>query len=313
MVIDLDECFVISDADVNNELFYDNVAGVFKNPDTNGETILCINSESFSLIGNVLTFKQDSNNYYVGKLYIAIIVDDGTGFESGRSDPAYIEITFVDNIPPVITQTSNKTTFVVGSDDGTQFNKASYFKAVKVFDGQEINPVVDIRDENNQNVTNIDFTKVGTYTLNYYFVYTPVGGTQQTVQKQIVINVITGGYPNIVLTKEEVSITVGKGFNIEDLISAIQDEEDGSLTYEQIKDKITVVGMPEDLSVPGEYKITISYADSDGNQTQKEFTLKVVEPSTLWIWILVGVGGAIVLTLIIVLIIFIRRKRYLRV
>ena len=197
--------------------------------------------------------------------------------------------------------------------DFTHQNKASYFKAVKVFDGQEINPVVDIRDENNQNVTNIDFTKVGTYTLNYYFVYTPVGGTQQTVQKQIVINVITGGYPNIVLTKEEVSITVGKGFNIEDLISAIQDEEDGSLTYEQIKDKITVVGMPEDLSVPGEYKITISYADSDGNQTQKEFTLKVVEPSTLWIWILVGVGGAIVLTLIIVLIIFIRRKRYLRV
>ena len=313
LTIDIDEYFTITDADASDELIYNNGFGVFKTADINGEKILCINSESFSWNENILTFKQDSANYYVGKLYIAIIVDDGTGLPSGISEPAYIEITFVDNVPLVITQTSDKTTFVIGQDDTTTFNKASYFKAVNVFNNQEITPVVDIRDENNQNVTNIDFTKVGTYTLNYYFAYTPQGGTQEIVERQITINIITGGKPTIVLTQEELTITVGKGLNIQDIISQVQDAEDGSLTYEQIKDKIVVTGMPEDLSVPGEYKITISYADSDGNQTQKEFTLKVVEPSTLWIWILVGVGGAIVLTLLIVLIIFLNRRRYLRI
>ena len=313
LVIDIDEYFTISDADAKDVLFYENASGVFKNADMHGEKILCTNSESFSWNDNVLTFKQDSDNYYVGKLYIAIIADDGTGFASGRSDPAYIEITFVDNIPPVITETNDKTTFVIGSNDGATFNKASYFKAVKVFDGEEITPVVDIRDGNNQNVTSIDFTKTGTYTLNYYFVYTPVGGTQQTIEKQVTINVITGGHPTIVLTQEKLTITVGKGFNIKDIISQIQDDEDGTLTYEQIKDKITIVGMPEDLSIPGEYKITISYLDSDGNPTQSEFTLSVVEPSMAWMWILIAVGGTVGLALIVVLIIAIKRRRYMRI
>ena len=93
----------------------------------------------------------------------------------------------------------------------------------------------------------------------------------------------------------------------------IKDDEDGDLTYEQVKDKLVITGMPEDLNVVGEYKITISYADSDGNQTQNEFTLKVVEPSMAWMWILIAVGGGVGFALLVILIIAIKRRRYMRI
>ena len=108
-------------------------------------------------------------------------------------------------------------------------------------------------------------------------------------------------------------ITVGNDFDISTIILQIEDAEDGNATYETLKDKITIEGLPENYSTPGEYKITIKYTDNDNNTTEKIFTLRIVEQSMLWIYIVIGVAGVAVLGGIIVLIVFISRRRYTRI
>lgn len=301
-------------ADELDILTYYNEIGAFVAADTTSTKILCTNSESFSW-GNdykVLTFKQDPSAYYVGTVYLAIYVDDNTGLATGISAPAFIKITFVNNVPPTVTQNNAKTTYIIGRDDFSAFDKTAYFTATHDFDKTTITPVVNILDENNNQVINIDFTKVGTYTLNYYFRYEQ-GGVEHTIQRSVTIKVTTGGIPTIVLKQESLQITVGNDFDISTIILQIEDAEDGNATYETLKDKITIEGLPENYSTPGEYKITIKYTDNDNNTTEKIFTLKIVEQSMLWIYIVIGVAGVAVLGGIIVLIIFISRRRYTRI
>lgn len=295
-------------------LTYYNEIGAFSAADTSSAKILCTNSESFSWDTNckILTFKQDPNAYYLGTIYIALRVDDGTGLVTGISDPVFIKITFVDNIDPIVTQTQAQTTFVIGRDDSSNFDKTAYFVAVNDLDKTTITPVVNILDEDGNQVLNIDFTVAGTYTLNYYFRYER-GGQEKVITKSVAIKVVTGGIPNIVLKQEKLQIVVGDTFDISSIFSQIEDAEDGSFDYETLKDKIIIEGLPEDFETPGEYKITIRYADNDNNQTEKEFTLKIVQPSKAWIYVLIGFGSAIVVAGITILIIFLSRRRYTRI
>ncbi len=313
IVINMDDYFTVVDVDVTDVLTYYHENFAYRTTNVYGETILCVNGESFSWNGNTLTFKQDPENYYVGTLYIAVRVDDNTGLPTGISAPAYIKITFVDNTEPIITQTNTKTTFVIGRDTPAVFNQASYFTAVNQFDNSEITPVVDMKDKDGQTVTNIDFTVVGTYTLTYYFKYTPQGGSEKIKTCQVTINIVTGGIPTIVLSKEEVVLNPGQTFNMDTIISQIQDDEDGNLTYEQIKEKLQVSGMPEDMSVVGEYNVTVTYFDNDGNKAETTFKIIIREPSKAWIYVLIGVGGALVVAGVVILIIFISRRRYTRI
>ena len=310
--INIDKYFTIFDADTNDSLTYFNESGVFVAADTSSQKILCTNYESFSWNGHTLTFKQDKNAYYLGTVYIAIFVDDNTGLASGVSDPAFIKISFVNNVPPTVTQVPLKTTYVIGRDDSTTFNKTAFFTATHDYDKSTITPVVDILNENGENVSTIDFTTVGNYTLNYYFKYEQ-GGKEHIIQRSVVIKVTTGNIPNIVLKQEDLKIAVGGDFDISTIITRVEDIEDGNANYETIKDKITIEGMPADFNTPGEYKITISYKDSDNNQVSKVFTLKIVEQSKVWIYIVIGVGSAAVVAGLVVLIVFLVRRRYTRI
>ena len=337
--INIEECFTIDDDDakckqcgemvltggttcphcnqndaVKDILSYYNEIGAFSAADTTSTKILCTNYDSFSWdpAGKVLTFKQDPNHYYIGTLYIAFYVDDNTGLQTGISDTAFIKITYVDNIPPTVTQTQAQTTFVIGRDDHSTFDRTAYFIATNDYDKTTIPPVVNILDANGNQVLDIDFTVPSNYTLNYYFRYEQ-GGVEHTITKSVVIKVTTGGKPTIVLTQENLQITVGGTFDISTIISQIEDAEDGNANYETLKDKITIEGLPENYNTPGEYKIKIRYADADNNQTEKVFTLKIVEQSKVWIYIVIGIASAVFVAGIVVLIVFLVKRRYTRI
>ncbi len=88
------------------------------------------------------------------------------------------------------------------------------------------------------------------------------------------VTVETDGKPQILLSSDEVSIEEGESFDPSSCISWIYD--DGSMY------PLVSIDNPVDTSVPGEYTVTYTVTDFDGNQTAA--SLKVIVEKMVFIW-----------------------------
>lgn len=135
-------------------------------------------------------------------------------------------------------------------------------KTIKVGDSFNILEGVTVTDSNNPNIMdalqyegNVDTTKAGVYPITYKV----VGSNGVLVTKTISVTVLSNENP-VITGADDIEIKFGSNFDARKDVVAM-DYEDLDLT-----DKIVITG-EVNTNVSGEYEITYSVTDNDGNTT----------------------------------------------
>ena len=85
--------------------------------------------------------------------------------------------------------------------------------------------------------------------------------------------------PVVTFTAEHVNLTVGDSFTPGDLIVSVTDEQDGALSYAEMSAPGSyTVTSTVDMTVAGEYAVTVSAEDKAGNRTERSVPVTVNEP-----------------------------------
>lgn len=132
--------------------------------------------------------------------------------------------------------------------------------AVATFNKKDISDEIKI-------VSNVDTSKVGTYTVSYsyYLKYFKVG---KTIQRKVVVE-DTQKPVLIVDSEKEIHVGVGQAYNIPS--ASATDNYDGDITNKiEIKSDLN-------LNEPGIYSVNYSVSDSSGNESTDKITINVEE------------------------------------
>ncbi|MBQ6477698.1 MAG: DUF5011 domain-containing protein [Bacilli bacterium] len=163
-----------------------------------------------------------------------------------------ITITVTENKKPTIEATDKEITV------NTIFMPLKDIKATDPEDG-DITNNIEITDNN------VDFTKLGEYTVTYKV----KDSYNQEVSKTITITVVKDRDP--VINASNKTITLNTTFKPLDNVSAT-DPEDGDLTK-----NIEVLENTVDTTKIGTYKVVYKVVDSANNETTKEISVQVIE------------------------------------
>ena len=114
----------------------------------------------------------------------------------------------------------------------------------------------------------VDPAKVGEYTITYTL-SAKDPEYSQTVEKQVEkkINVVDTQMPEITISEEFLETKEGMEFSADDNVEGASDPVDGDLEYTLETDL--------DTEEPGEYTVTVSAEDKNGNTSEKEFYVTV--------------------------------------
>ena len=132
--------------------------------------------------------------------------------------------------------------------------------AVATFNKKDISDEIKI-------VSNVDTSKVGTYTVSYsyYLKYFKVG---KTIQRKVVVE-DTQKPVLIINSEKEIHVGVGKVYNIPS--ASATDNYDGDITNKiEIKSDLN-------LNEKGVYSVNYSVSDSSGNETKDKIIINVEE------------------------------------
>ena len=132
--------------------------------------------------------------------------------------------------------------------------------AVATFNKKDISDEIKI-------VSNVDTSKVGTYTVSYsyYLKYFKVG---KTIQRKVVVE-DTQKPVLIINSEKEIHVGVGKVYNIPS--ASATDNYDGDITNNiEIKSDLN-------LNEKGVYSVNYSVSDSSGNETKDKIIINVEE------------------------------------
>ena len=132
--------------------------------------------------------------------------------------------------------------------------------AVATFNKKDISDEIKI-------VSNVDTSKVGTYTVSYsyYLKYFKVG---KTIQRKVVVE-DTQKPVLIINSEKEIHVGVGQVYNIPS--ASATDNYDGDITNKiEIKSDLN-------LNEKGVYSVNYSVSDSSGNETTDKITINVEE------------------------------------
>lgn len=154
------------------------------------------------------------------------------------------------NASPIITASD------ITLNKGETFTPLDYATAFDEEDGDITSKLEVIKNT-------VDINKIGDYEV----IYKVVDSEDEEVTKKIKVKVISNEKP--LLNVNDSTIKVGDKFDKMDGVTAI-DEEDGDITS-----KIKVVG-DVDTNKIGNYKLTYSVTDSDGNVVNKDVIITVV-------------------------------------
>lgn len=199
-----------------------------------------------------------------GVIYLKVPVsldsnDNSYGYTLKTDSDASIEVLYdyevVVNEKPVITA-SNKT--------------------IKQKENIDLKSLATATDKEDGNLTSkikiegtVDVNTPGKYTITY----SVTDSKNQTVSKQIIVEVIKDEEP--VITANDVTLKEGETYNFLTGVGAT-DKEDGDLT-----NKVTIESSNVDLNTVGEYKVTYKVVDSFGHNVTKTINVKVVSKDTV--------------------------------
>lgn len=174
-------------------------------------------------------------------------LDDGVyNFDTSY---AYIHSSYIykESLEPVISAKD------LSISSGSSFDPKKNVSAYDAFDGDLTSKIVVTEN-------NVNSKAVGTYHVTYEV----TDSENHKATKTITVNVLSS---NPVINANDITINVQGSFNPKNNVTAF-DYEDGDLT-----DKIEITSNDVDIKTPGEYHITYSVKDNEGNVTTK--TIKV--------------------------------------
>ena len=121
-----------------------------------------------------------------------------------------------------------------------------------------------------ENSDAIDSGKTGTIDLKYTVSTKDSYGVEVSQSKDLTVTVQDTQAPEIVLESDSVSIQEGSEFDPLENVVRVKDSVDGDLD----RDSLTVDN-PVDTAVPGEYTVSISVADANGNTADVSYAVTV--------------------------------------
>ena len=122
----------------------------------------------------------------------------------------------------------------------------------------------------------VDTSKVGDYEITVYLEDEDSYGEEVKQEFHYMITVTDTKAPEIVFAEEQVVITEGDGFDPFANIESVKDPADGDLEYsEELKDNSYSIENTCDPDTPGEYKVTVTARDINGNETSSSYGVTV--------------------------------------
>lgn len=162
------------------------------------------------------------------------------------------------------------------------FNKLDIsFKEIKAVEYGTANydPIDLVDTVSNGEIVNytksVDTTSIGTQELTFVV-------REENVYKvvNVEVAVVDTEKPDIMIEDENISIEQDDDYNTMDNIVSVIDNVDGDLEYkEEDNDNLAhyTVSTDLDTSVPGNYSVNVKAIDKNGNESEKKFSINVVE------------------------------------
>lgn len=162
------------------------------------------------------------------------------------------------------------------------FNKLNIkFKEIKAIEYGTANydPIDLVEKVSNGEIVNytkdVDTTSVGSQELMFVV-------KEENVYKviNVEVEIVDTKKPDIIIEEENISIEQGNEYNTMDNIKSVIDKVDGDLKYlEEDDENIAHYTVTTDLNtnVVGSYSVNIKAVDKNGNESEKKFSINVVE------------------------------------